>query len=62
MSASIAYESSVENQRKFIEDCETKGSYDGENGQAIRLADLEELRRRVDILAIRIKRLSKKQS
>lgn len=44
---SMRSESSVENQIEWIEYCESRGSYDGENGVAIRKADLDELERRV---------------
>jgi hypothetical protein len=44
---SLRWESSIPNQMEFIDNCEARGSYDGENGVAIRLADLQELRRRV---------------
>lgn len=44
---SMRSESSVENQKEWIEYCESRGSYDGENGAAIRKADLDEFERRM---------------
>lgn len=57
----MKYESSVENQLEFIENCETKGSYDVPNGEAIRKADLDELNRRIALQTIKVSNLTSRK-